>query len=192
MQVRTFFHEVLLRVPQTTRRWQLSATGRGQTIRCTEMLERNHVFVWRDGRKFQVRYNEADVSFPIASIGEALQQVNWFVFGPGCQAMLPGSSGEFFRTMGEGPRCGQSWRNTEECISCHVRRRNIRTEHRCARIPRQQGLLLKRHRFLCQTKMQHRCSWESKLEQGRVRCTSTHTSPISVVVRSLRERQSSG
>ena len=51
-------------------------------------------FGLRDGRKFQVRYNEADVSFPIVSIGEASQQGNWFVFGPGCQAMLPGSSGE--------------------------------------------------------------------------------------------------
>ena len=40
----------------------------------------------RDGRKFEVRYNEADVSFPIVSIGEASQQGNWFVFGPGCQA----------------------------------------------------------------------------------------------------------
>ena len=45
-----------------------------------------------DGGKFQVRYNESDVSFPIASIGEASQQGNWFVFAPGCQAMLPGSS----------------------------------------------------------------------------------------------------
>ena len=44
-------------------------------------------------RKFQVRYNEADVSFPIVSIGEASHQGNWFVFGPGCQSMLPGSSG---------------------------------------------------------------------------------------------------
>ena len=52
----------------------------------------------RDGRKFQVRYNEADVSFPIVSIGEASQQGNRSVFGPGCQAMLPGSSGEFLRT----------------------------------------------------------------------------------------------
>ena len=33
-------------------------------------------FGLRDGRKFQVRYNEADVSFPIVSIGEASQQGN--------------------------------------------------------------------------------------------------------------------
>ena len=50
-------------------------------------------FGLRDGRKFQVRYNEADVSFPIVSIGEASQQGSWFVFGPGCHAMLPSSSG---------------------------------------------------------------------------------------------------
>ena len=50
---------------------------------------------WREGRKFQVRYNEVDVSFPIVSIGEVSQQCNWFVLG--CQAMLPGSSGEFLR-----------------------------------------------------------------------------------------------
>ena len=49
-------------------------------------------FGLRDGRKFQVRYNEADVSFPIVSIGEASKQGSWFVFRPGCQAMLPGSS----------------------------------------------------------------------------------------------------
>ena len=58
--------------------------------------KRSH-FGLRDGRQFQVRYNEANVSFPSASIGEASQQGNWFVFGPGCQAMLPGSSGEYLR-----------------------------------------------------------------------------------------------
>ena len=64
-------------------------------------------FGLRDGRKFQVGYNEADVSFSIVSIGEASQQGNWFVFGPGCQAMLPGSSGDFFQDMCEGPKCGK-------------------------------------------------------------------------------------
>ena len=39
-----------------------------------------------------------DVSFPIVSTGEASQQGNWFVFGPGCQAMLPGSCGEHLRS----------------------------------------------------------------------------------------------
>ena len=38
-------------------------------------------FVLRDGRKFQFRYNEAGVSFPIVSIGEASQQGSWLVFG---------------------------------------------------------------------------------------------------------------
>ena len=60
-------------------------------------------FGLRDGRKFQVRYTEADVSFPFVSTGEASQQGDWFVFGPGCQGMLPGSSGEFFRTCVKDP-----------------------------------------------------------------------------------------
>ena len=65
-------------------------------------------FGLRDGRKFQVGYNEADVSFSIVSIGEASQQGNWFVFGPGCQAMLPGSSGVFFfRTCVKDPNAGK-------------------------------------------------------------------------------------
>ena len=48
----------------------------------------------RDCRKFQVRYNVADVSFPIVSIGEASQQGNQFVFGPGCQARVENFSGQ--------------------------------------------------------------------------------------------------
>ena len=64
-------------------------------------------FGLRDGRKFQVRYNEADVIFPIVSIGEASLQGNWFVFGPGCQAMLPSSSGDLPQDMCEGPKCGK-------------------------------------------------------------------------------------
>ena len=64
-------------------------------------------FGLRDGRKFQVRYNEADVSFPIVSIGEASQQGNWFVFRPGCQAMLPGSSGEYLRTCVKDPNAAK-------------------------------------------------------------------------------------
>ena len=35
------------------------------------------------------RHNAADVKFPIVSVGEATTQGNWFLFGPGCQAMLP-------------------------------------------------------------------------------------------------------
>ena len=64
-------------------------------------------FDLRDGRKFQVRYNEADVSFPIVSIGEASHQGKWFVFGPGCQAMLPGSSGEYLRTCVKDPNAAK-------------------------------------------------------------------------------------
>ena len=62
-------------------------------------------FGLRDGRKFQVRYNEADVSFPIVSIGEASHQGNWFVFGPGCQAML--LEWRISQDMCEGPKCGK-------------------------------------------------------------------------------------
>ena len=60
-------------------------------------------FGLRDGRQFQVRYNEGDVSFPIVSIGEASQQGNWFVFGPGCQAMFPSASKEYLRTCAKDP-----------------------------------------------------------------------------------------
>ena len=63
-------------------------------------------FVLRDGRKLQFRYNEAGVSFPIVSIGEASQQGSWLVFGPCCQAMLPGSSG-VSQEMCEGPKRGK-------------------------------------------------------------------------------------
>ena len=44
--------------------------------------------------------------FSIVSISEASHQGNWFVFGAGCQAMLPGLSGEFLRTC-VGPKCGK-------------------------------------------------------------------------------------
>ena len=51
----------------------------------------------RDGHKFQVRYNEADVSFPIVSIGEASKKGNWFVFDQVvkqcCQAQVESISG---------------------------------------------------------------------------------------------------
>ena len=67
----------------------------------------------RDGRKFQVPCNEADVSFPIVSIGEASQQGNWFVFGPGCQAMFPRLEWRVPQVMCEGPKMGLFWRSTE-------------------------------------------------------------------------------
>ena len=57
--------------------------------------------------------DEADVSFPIVSIGEASQQGNWFVFGPGCQAMLPGSSGEFLRTCVKDPNAAKLEKHRE-------------------------------------------------------------------------------
>ena len=64
-------------------------------------------FGLRDGRKFQVQYNEADVSFRILSIGEASQQGSWFVFGPGCQAMFPSLSGVFLRTCVNDPNAAK-------------------------------------------------------------------------------------
>ena len=45
----------------------------------------------RDCRKLPVQHDEADVSFPAMSIGEASQRGNWIA---GCRAMLPGLSGE--------------------------------------------------------------------------------------------------
>eukprot|EP00929_Paragymnodinium_shiwhaense_P111971 TRINITY_DN8021_c0_g1_i4.p1 TRINITY_DN8021_c0_g1~~TRINITY_DN8021_c0_g1_i4.p1 ORF type:complete len:1618 (+),score=271.11 TRINITY_DN8021_c0_g1_i4:701-5554(+) len=54
-------------------------------------------FATVDGRPFQVRYNEGSVKFPIVSVSEAADQGNWFVFGPGTQAMLSGADGERVR-----------------------------------------------------------------------------------------------
>ena len=71
--MQAFFQEVLIRVPQndsTVAPVQLSTAtddpvhGNAGKKSCLGL---------RDGRKFQVRYNEADVSFPIVSIGEASQ-----------------------------------------------------------------------------------------------------------------------
>ena len=72
-------------------------------------------FGLRDGRKFQVRHNEADLSFSIVSIGEASQQGNWFVFGPGCQAMLPGSGGESLRTCVKDPNATKLEKHRAVC-----------------------------------------------------------------------------
>ena len=77
-------------------------------------------FGLRDGRKFQVRYNEADVSFSIVSIGEASQQGSWFVLGPGCQAMLSGLSGEHLRSCVKDPSAAKLEKH-RGCIGCHVR-----------------------------------------------------------------------
>ncbi|CAK0791790.1 unnamed protein product, partial [Prorocentrum cordatum] len=46
-------------------------------------------FGLQDGRQVTVRYNEAEVKFPIVSVGEAAGQGTWFLFGPGHQVMLP-------------------------------------------------------------------------------------------------------
>ena len=83
-----------------------------------------------------------DVSFPIVTIGEASQQGNWVVFGPGCQVMLPGSSGEFLRTCVKGPRCGKVGDTAERRIipfstEIHWRIENYKNEFGCyARKPR--------------------------------------------------------
>ena len=97
----SIFQEVLIRVPQTTRRWHQCDSRRRQTIRCTD-AGKKPLFCLRDGRKFQVRYSEADVSFPIAGIGEASQQGNWSRLSSDV-AMLPGSSGEFLKTCVKDP-----------------------------------------------------------------------------------------
>ena len=44
-------------------------------------------YALRNGSSVSVKYNEANVCFPIASVAEATLQGNWFVFGPGGQAM---------------------------------------------------------------------------------------------------------
>ena len=102
----SMFQEVLIRVQQMTRRWHHRNCRRRQTIWCTGMRERNHVLVWEMVARFRSDTKRQNVSFSIVSIGEASQQGNWFLFGPGCQAMLPGSSGEFLRSC-EGPTCGE-------------------------------------------------------------------------------------
>ncbi|CAK0820598.1 unnamed protein product, partial [Prorocentrum cordatum] len=64
-------------------------------------------FELEGGRQVSVRYNEADVKFPIVSVGEAASQGNWFVFGPGCQAMLPGTMGSELRQAARLPEAVQ-------------------------------------------------------------------------------------
>ncbi len=70
----------------------------------------------RDGSNVMVRYNEAKVSFPIVSVGDATQQGNWFVFGPGGQAMIGQDHDEDLRRIvGSSKvvqlkkRCGVYW-----------------------------------------------------------------------------------
>ncbi|CAK0912068.1 unnamed protein product, partial [Prorocentrum cordatum] len=46
-------------------------------------------FGLQDGRQVMARCNEAEVKFPIVSVGEVAGQGNWFLFGTGHQVMLP-------------------------------------------------------------------------------------------------------
>ena len=64
-------------------------------------------FGLRDGRKFQVRYNEADVSFPIVSIGEASQQGNWVRVRPRLSSNAARLEWRVSQDMCEGPKCGK-------------------------------------------------------------------------------------
>ena len=45
-------------------------------------------YTLRNGSSVSVKRNEANVRFPIVSVAEATVQGNWFVFGPGGQAMV--------------------------------------------------------------------------------------------------------
>ena len=61
-------------------------------------------FGLRDGRKFQVRYNEADVSFPVVSIGEAGQLVRVW---SGLSSDVARLKWRVPQVMCEGPKCGK-------------------------------------------------------------------------------------
>ena len=63
-------------------------------------------FGLRDGRKFQVRYNEADVSFPIVSIGEAPQQGKVRVWSR-LSSVVARRERRVSQDMCEGPRRGK-------------------------------------------------------------------------------------
>ena len=63
-------------------------------------------FGLRDGRKFQVRYNEADVSFPMGSIGEASQQQQIRVWS-GLSSGVARLKWKIPQVMCEGPKCGK-------------------------------------------------------------------------------------
>ena len=109
-------------------------------------------FGLRDGRKFQVRYNEADVSFPIVSIGEASQQGNWCVFGPGCQAMFARLEWRVPQVMCEGPKCGKV---EETPRSVLVAMFGAGTHGRSTVVPESLD-----SKVSYQIQMQHRCSWK--------------------------------
>ena len=69
-------------------------------------------------------------------IGEASQQGNWFVFGPKLSSDVARLEWIISHDMCEEPKRGKVG---ETPRSVHVRRRNTRTEHRCAQIPEWQG-----------------------------------------------------
>ena len=57
-------------------------------------------YTLRNGSSVSVKYDEANVCFPIVSVAEATVQGNWFVFGPGGQAMVsPEASAELERIV---------------------------------------------------------------------------------------------
>ena len=64
-------------------------------------------FGLRDGRKFQVRYNEADVSFPIVSIGEASHQGNSVRVRSRLSSDVARLEWRVLQDMCEGPKCGK-------------------------------------------------------------------------------------
>ena len=86
--------------------WHQCNSRRRQTIRCTG-CEKEIMFWFEKWPQVSGPIHEADVRFPIVSIGEASQQGNWFVFSPGCRAMLPGSSGEFLRSCVKDPNAAK-------------------------------------------------------------------------------------
>ena len=64
-------------------------------------------YTLRNGAGVAVKYNEANVSFPIVSVGEAIVQGSWFVFGPGGQAMISADAGTELEKLVRGPAAVQ-------------------------------------------------------------------------------------
>ena len=64
-------------------------------------------FGLRDGRKFQVRYNEADVSFPIVSIGATIATGQLVRVWSGLSSDVATLEWRVPQDMCEGPKCGE-------------------------------------------------------------------------------------
>jgi hypothetical protein len=64
-------------------------------------------YTLRNGSSVSVKYNEANVSFPIVSVGEATAHGRWFVFGPAGQAMLGSEAGAELERLMTGPAAVQ-------------------------------------------------------------------------------------